>query len=154
MAVPTATAVGLPDSEHPDRRGELMSAALELGESVGQAAACRADLRMYLQDIADALAELDEDAAGETLPNYLANRQLRRSVERVFEIIGEAMSKMIHRFPESRDRIDHARRIANFRHIIAHEYRNIDDQLAWDIVVHAAPLLQRQIGLWMAELEQ
>src|ERR1039458_3186742 len=30
------------DSEHPDRRGELMSAALELGQSVGQAVACRA----------------------------------------------------------------------------------------------------------------
>src|ERR1700676_2458047 len=42
MAVPTATAVGQPDSEHPDRRGELMSAALELGDSVGKAVACRA----------------------------------------------------------------------------------------------------------------
>src|ERR1017187_5896598 len=35
-------AIGQPDSEHPDRRGELMSAALELGSSVGQAVACRA----------------------------------------------------------------------------------------------------------------
>ena len=34
--------VGQPDSEYPDRRGELMSAALELGQSVGQAVACRA----------------------------------------------------------------------------------------------------------------
>src|SRR6266487_1511676 len=34
--------VGQPDSEHPDRRGELMSAALEVGQRAGQAAACNA----------------------------------------------------------------------------------------------------------------
>src|ERR1022692_3830840 len=34
--------VGQPDSEHPDRRGELMSAPLQLSQSVGQAVACRA----------------------------------------------------------------------------------------------------------------
>src|ERR1019366_8727222 len=33
---------GQPDSEHSDRRGERMSAALQLGQSAGLAAACRA----------------------------------------------------------------------------------------------------------------
>jgi uncharacterized protein with HEPN domain len=108
---------------------------------------------MYLDDISDALAELEEYTQGKTFSDYLAHRQLRRSVERVFEIIGEAMSKIVHRFPETRTRIDHARRIANFRHIIAHEYRNVDDELVWNIVVHSAPLLRVQIQTWIAELE-
>jgi uncharacterized protein with HEPN domain len=113
----------------------------------------QADLRMYLHDIADALAELEEYTHGKQLSDYLANRQLRRSVERVFEIIGEAMSKMVHRFPESRTRIDHARRIANFRHILAHEYRNVDDELVWNIVIHSAPLLRTQIQTWLSEIQ-
>jgi len=96
---------------------------------------------MYLQDISDALTELEEYTSGKTLSGYLADRQLRRSVERVFEIIGEAMSHLIHRFPESRTRIDHARRIANFRNFIVHEYRNVNDELVWDIVARSAPIL-------------
>jgi uncharacterized protein with HEPN domain len=114
----------------------------------------QADLRMYLIDIADSLAELDEYTSGKVFADYLANRQLRRAVERVFEIIGEAMSKMIHRFPESKVKIDHARRIANFRNIIAHEYRNVDDELVWNIVINSAPLLKKQIDAWIVELDR
>ncbi len=112
-----------------------------------------ADLRMYLRDISDALAELEEYTSGKSEADYLADRQLRRAVERVFEIIGEAVSKMIHRFPESRTRIDHARRIANFRNIIVHEYRNIHDALVWDIVVRSTPVLKAEIDAWTAELD-
>jgi uncharacterized protein with HEPN domain len=114
----------------------------------------QADLRMYLRDISDALAELEEYTAGKTEADYLTERQLRRSVERVFEIIGEAMSKMIHRIPESRTRIEHARRIANFRNILAHEYRNVNDALVWHIVTPSAPVLKTQIDSWAADLDQ
>ena len=62
----------------------------------------QADLRMYLQDISDALAELEEYTSGKNKEEYLAERQLRRSVERVFEIIGEAMSKMSIDFRRAR----------------------------------------------------
>jgi uncharacterized protein with HEPN domain len=108
---------------------------------------------MYLRDIADALAELEEYTNGKTKDDYLTDRQLRRAVERVFEIIGEAMSKMIHRFPESRTRIDNARPIANFRNVIVHEYRTIHDALVWDIVTRSAPVLKTQIDAWAAELD-
>ncbi len=114
----------------------------------------QADLRMYLRDISDALAELEEYTAGKTQADYFAERQLRRSVERVFEIIGEAMSKMIHRFPESSTRIDDARNIADFRNVLAHEYRNIDDDLVWGIVVRSAPILKVQIDAWLEELDR
>ena len=63
------------------------------------------------------------------------------------------MSKMIHRFPETRTRIDHARRIANFRNVIAHEYRNINDKLVWDTATHSAPVLKTQIDAWAGELD-
>jgi len=75
-------------------------------------------------------------------------------VERIFEIVGEATSKMIHRFPESRDRIDHARKIANFRNIIAHEYRTLNNELIWTIVTQSAPVLKKQIDEWLHEADQ
>jgi uncharacterized protein with HEPN domain len=43
-------------------------------------------------------------------------------VEREFIIIGEVMSRIIHKYPETRIRIDRARRIANFRNFLVHEY--------------------------------
>ena len=108
---------------------------------------------MYLQDISDALTELNEFISGKTLSDYLSGALLRRGVEREFEIIGEAMSKMVHRFPESSVRIEHARRIANFRNVIAHEYRNLDDELVWDVVLRSAPVLRKQVELWLSELD-
>ncbi len=68
-------------------------------------------------------------------------------------IVGEAMSKMIHRFPECKARLDHARGIAGFRHLLVHEYFDIDNDLVWDIAVNSAPTLLRQITDWENELE-
>lgn len=75
----------------------------------------RHSLRKYLADIEQALAELNEFSEGKTLADYQANTQLRRAVEREFIIIGEVMARIIHRFPETRSRIEHGRRIINFR---------------------------------------
>jgi uncharacterized protein with HEPN domain len=112
------------------------------------------DLQKYLGDIAHALSELREFVQGQTLEDYLSNAQLRRAVERDFIIVGEVFAKIIRRFPETHTRIDHARKIANFRHFLVHEYDDVDDTLVWDIAMHSVPILQNQIDLWIEELDQ
>jgi hypothetical protein len=59
------------------------------------------DLRKYLADIHQALEELTE-FRGQTLADYQAAGLARRGVEREFIIIGEAIARMVHRFPETR----------------------------------------------------
>ena len=113
-----------------------------------------ASLRKSIGDIQQALAEVDDFAKGKSLADYLADTQLRRAVEREFIIVGEVMSRIVHRFPETRARIDHARKIANFRHFLVHEYDEVDDHLVWDIVTRSAPVLKSQIDGWAAELDR
>jgi uncharacterized protein with HEPN domain len=109
------------------------------------------DLLKYLTDIQQALTELQE-FKGTTLVEYQAAGLARRGIEREFITIGEAMSHMLHRFPEAEMRIDHARRIANFRHILVHAYGEVDDSIVWDILTNSVPLLRKQVENWIAEL--
>ncbi len=65
----------------------------------------------YLADIVDACEHILEAAAPQTLEAYQASKTLRRAVERDFQIIG-------------------------FRHILVHEYFNLDDRTVWDTIIY------------------
>ncbi len=111
------------------------------------------DLAVYLVDIQQCLSEIEQFTTGKLLHDYRNNTMLRRAVEREFMIIGEAMRRILHHFPESADRIEKARSIANFRNIIVHEYHSLDDAKVWDILKSSTPVLKRQIDGWLAELD-
>ena len=51
-------------------------------------------------------------------------------------------------------RIEDARKIANFRNVIVHEYNLLDDAQIWNIATDAAPVLKLQIDRWLGELDQ
>jgi uncharacterized protein with HEPN domain len=114
----------------------------------------RRDLLVYLIHIQDALEELAIFIAGKKLADYQKEALLRRGVEREFSIMGEAMRRILHHFPETKSRVDHARSIANFRNVIMHEYDELDDVEVWKIATHSAPLLKQQIDEWIHELER
>ncbi len=60
---------------------------------------------------------------------------LRSAVERKFEIIGEAMSKLSKLDEKLASRIAEYRRIIAFRNILIHGYIDVDDALVWDDLV-------------------
>ena len=112
----------------------------------------RRSLDQYLQDILNALAEVDQFLAGASFEEYRANRLISRAVERDFTIIGEAVRQMEYHFPQVRDRIDDIRSIADFRNFIIHEYSHVDDSIVWDTATHDAPVLREQVQKWKDEL--
>ncbi len=112
------------------------------------------DLGVYLIDIQQCLEELATFVQGKTLSDYQREAMLRRAIEREFTIIGEVMRRILHHFPESAARIENARKIANFRNVIVHEYNLLDDAKIWDNATCAAPILKQQIDGWLAELDQ
>lgn len=79
---------------------------------------------------------------------------LHRAIEREFTIIGEVMRRILHHFPETAARIEDARKIADFRNVIVHEYNLLDDAKMWNLATDAAPILKLQIDSWLAELDQ
>jgi uncharacterized protein with HEPN domain len=50
--------------------------------------------------------------------------------------------------------LDDARKIANFRNILVHEYHALDQDKIWRIITVAAPILKQQVDGWLDELDR
>jgi uncharacterized protein with HEPN domain len=93
----------------------------------------------------DAAADVAAFAAGKALPDYASNKQLRWSIERGFEIIGEALSQIRKFDPALVEKITQYRKIVSFRNILIHNYGQVDPGKTWDIVQNDLPVLRRQL---------
>jgi uncharacterized protein with HEPN domain len=102
------------------------------------------DARAYLSDIVTSCDAIESAVASMALPDYLATRLVRSSVEREFTIIGEAVTVLSRKSPEVFSAITHARRIVDFRNQLAHEYQSIDDEAVWVIVERDVPVLRAE----------
>ncbi len=111
----------------------------------------RLEIRKYLYDIKQAADLIGEFTAGKQFPNYRDNSMLRAAVERKFEVIGEALSKLTRADSAMASRISEYARIIAFRNILIHGYAEIDDQLVWDIVENKLPVLRREVDEVLAK---
>jgi|SRR3989337_1443782 len=74
---------------------------------------------------------------------YNKNKMLRRAVEREFEIIGEAMNKILKFDPEFK--IKNARRIIDLRNLVIHGYEQVDNAIIWGIISRDLPELKHEV---------
>jgi len=98
-----------------------------------------------LEDIRDAAAFISEVAKGRTLDNYRRDRLLRQAIERNFEIIGEAVNRLLQHDPETARRITKHRRIVDFRNVLAHGYDLIDHRIVWSTIQEEVPVLLMEV---------
>jgi uncharacterized protein with HEPN domain len=101
--------------------------------------------RKLLEDMRDAAAEIAAITRTQSLANYQSNKQLRWSVERGFEIVGEALSQLTKFDSSLADKISERRKIISFRNILIHGYSQIDPAKTWDIVQKDLPVLLREL---------
>jgi len=73
----------------------------------------------------------------------MANKMLRRAVEREFEIIGEAMSR-IEKL-DSTIEISSKRQIISMRNRVIHGYDKIDNEIVWGTIIRHLPNLKTEI---------
>ena len=85
-------------------------------------------------DISESIDSIEKYLEGKRDFNvYLANKMLRRAVEREFEIIGEAMTR-IEKL-DSKIEISGKKQIINMRNRVIHGYDKIDDEIVWGTIV-------------------
>lgn len=89
--------------------------------------------------------------AASGLAEYQRDDQLRSAVERKFEIIGEALSRLGRQAPEVARRISDLPAIIAFRNRITHGYDAIDDLVVWDIVQQKVPKLEQEVACLLNE---
>lgn len=95
------------------------------------------DMLRYARHAVDAVRE-------RTLANYLADENLRLATERRIEIIGEAARHLSVAFTAAHMDIPW-RKITAQRHVLAHDYGEIDPELVWRVVTVHLPILISQL---------
>jgi uncharacterized protein with HEPN domain len=75
-----------------------------------------------LTDMLDASSRILRLTKGITFADYLENEVIQLAVERLFEMLGETLGRLVKTAPHLANKIDHHRRIIDFRNVLSHGY--------------------------------
>jgi uncharacterized protein with HEPN domain len=104
-----------------------------------------------LRDARSACDEIVAFTDGKTLDDYRSDRGLRLIVERLFEILGEALNLAWQEDAKLSEQIPDLREIVGMRHRIIHGYDLIRDDVLWDTVQNDIPSLRGHINHLLEE---
>jgi uncharacterized protein with HEPN domain len=91
------------------------------------------NLTLLLLDIKVSIGKILDYTADMTFESYDADSKTKDAVERNFEIIGEAASRIPDDFKKQHPSVEW-RIIKDFRNFIIHEYFGINNQIVWDTI--------------------
>jgi uncharacterized protein with HEPN domain len=98
----------------------------------------------YLVDVQLFIEELDGFFPAEKkFETFNNNIQIKRAVERMFELIGEAIRN--YKSLNKEIEISSAKEIVGLRNLIAHAYDSIDYPKLWAIFINSIPQLKTEI---------
>jgi uncharacterized protein with HEPN domain len=98
------------------------------------------DDKSFLWDMLDAARAVSKFVSSRTYHDYQNDRMLRNAVERNVEIIGEAASKIAKEFRDGHPEVPW-QQIISQRHVLAHEYGELEDELLWKVATIRVPEL-------------
>lgn len=102
------------------------------------------EIKKYLFDIQESIDSIQKYLGDKRdFKVYMSNKMLRRDVEREFEIIGEAMSRIDKL--DSNIEISSKRQIISMRNRVIHGYDKIDNEIIWGTIVRHLPALKIEI---------
>ncbi len=104
------------------------------------------EIKKFLFDIHESIDSIEKYLGEQRdFKVYMANKMLRRAVEREFEIIGEAMNR-IEKIDSSLN-ISSKKQIISMRNRVIHGYDKIDDEIIWGTIVRHLPNLKKEIEI-------
>jgi uncharacterized protein with HEPN domain len=103
------------------------------------------DIKTWLYDILQSISEIESyfDGKPKIFEDYSKDIKTKRAVERDFEIIGEAVNRILKKDVDFY--IENAQKIIGTRNRIAHGYDKISDDLIWSIVINHLPKLKSEV---------
>ncbi len=103
------------------------------------------EIKRYLYDIKISITSIFNYLGEErNFFEYQKNKLLRRGIEREFEIIGEAVNRILKK--DTTIKITNARRIVQTRNFIIHNYDTVDDTIIWGVISKDLPKLKTEIN--------
>ncbi|MEZ4499145.1 MAG: HepT-like ribonuclease domain-containing protein [Thermomicrobiales bacterium] len=104
-----------------------------------------------LRDIRDAALEVASFLGDTSLEDYLGDRGQQLQIERLLEIIGEALSRALKSSPGLRDRLSDPVSVVGMRNRISHGYDAIDNEVIWSSARFDVPLLLQEVEGLLAQ---
>lgn len=98
----------------------------------------------YLHEILHSAAAIGTYVEGRTFDDFLDERMFRVAVEREIQIIGEAANCLSKAYRAAHPEIPWSAIIAQ-RHIVTHEYYQLDLELIWQVAVRHVPELRSRL---------
>jgi uncharacterized protein with HEPN domain len=92
------------------------------------------DVEKFLCDILAAAIDIKQFVATMSFDEYHGNKLVKAAVERKFEIIGEALSRIARLSPATAGHIREYEKIISFRNIVIHSYDVVSDPIVWDVI--------------------
>jgi uncharacterized protein with HEPN domain len=99
---------------------------------------------ILLQDIIEAIENIDEYTLGLTLQDFLYDRKTKDAVARNFMIVGEAIARMSSEFKSLHSEIEW-KELKDFRNVLIHSYEIIDYSVVWDNIKEEMPPAYKKI---------
>ena len=109
------------------------------------------DSRKHLFDIQQAALRIQRYAKGKSQTDFASDDYFRSAVERQFEIVGEALSRLLKTDSATAARISEHQRIIGFRNVLIHGYDSIDDTITWRIIQDKLPILIAELDALLAK---
>ena len=107
-------------------------------------------IKLYLQDISNAIKEVEEFMMGLSFDDFSKNTQAIRAVTMYFIIIGEAAKHlpigMRKRYPQIP-----WQKIVGMKNILTHDYPEIDTEILWKTAKKRLPELKAAIAEILGE---
>lgn len=98
------------------------------------------EITLLLEDMITSVEYILDFTKGYSFAEYEADNKTKFAVERNFEIIGEASSRISEDFKTANPEIEW-RVIKDFRNFIIHEYFGINNEIVWDTILLRLPEL-------------
>ena len=101
-------------------------------------------IKKFLFDISESIDSIEKFLGKKRdFKVYMADKMLRRAVEREFEIIGEAMTRIEKLDPTLN--ISGKKLIISMRNRVIHGYDKIDNEIIWGTIVRHLPVLKTEV---------
>jgi uncharacterized protein with HEPN domain len=104
-----------------------------------------------MDDIVAARDEILEATQGMDLPTYASHKIVRGFVERQFEVMGEAMRRLLAPEPVLSLRLHEATDVIDFRNFLAHAYHLVNHEVVWGIMRRDVPNPRAMVAQLRAE---
>ena len=103
-------------------------------------------LAKVVQDALEACRELQEFPFGKSYPEVVEDRGLQLIIERLFEVLGEALYRIRNLNESAFNQLTDGHRIIGTRNLLAHGYDIVDHEILWAAIQSNIDTLVTELG--------